>query len=67
MEQVSGFLVQGKKPIAPFMVQITPAARNYAHSEMLVAYDQSGFPKYTPKGVLGSYGSWKMRNMPLML
>lgn len=35
MEQVHGLFRAGEKANAPFIVQITPAARNYAHSEML--------------------------------
>ncbi|MBC8768357.1 class II fructose-bisphosphate aldolase [Arenibacter sp. BSSL-BM3] len=37
MEQVHGLFSSGEKANAPFMVQITPAARNYAHPEMLMA------------------------------
>lgn len=35
MEQVHGLFRAGEKANAPFLVQITPVARNYAHSFML--------------------------------
>ena len=35
MEQVHALFKAGEKANAPFLVQITPAARNYAHSVML--------------------------------
>jgi fructose-bisphosphate aldolase class II len=37
MEQVLGLFSAGERANAPFMVQITPAARNYAHPEMLIS------------------------------
>ena len=37
MEQVLGLFSSGERANAPFMVQITPAARNYAHPEMLIS------------------------------
>jgi fructose-bisphosphate aldolase, class II len=37
MEQVLGLFRSGVRANAPFIVQITPAARNYAHSYMLSA------------------------------
>lgn len=37
MEQVHGLFRAGQRANAPFMVQLTPAARNYAHPEMLLA------------------------------
>jgi fructose-bisphosphate aldolase class II len=37
MEQVHGLFRAGIKADAPFLVQITPVARNYAHSLMLIA------------------------------
>ena len=37
MEQVHGLFRAGEKANAPFLVQMTPVARNYAHSEMLLA------------------------------
>lgn len=37
MEQVHGLFRAGVKANAPFLVQMTPVARNYAHSDMLLA------------------------------
>ena len=37
MEQVHGLFMAGEKANAPFLVQMTPVARNYAHSDMLLA------------------------------
>ena len=37
MEQIHGLFRAGQRANAPFLVQITPVARNYAHPEMLVA------------------------------
>ncbi|WP_420400531.1 class II fructose-bisphosphate aldolase [Flagellimonas sp.] len=37
MEQVHGLFRAGQKANAPFIVQMTPVARNYAHPEMLLA------------------------------
>ncbi len=37
MEQVIGLFRAGTRANAPFLVQITPVARNYAHSHMLTA------------------------------
>jgi len=37
MEQIHGLFRAGIKANAPFLVQITPVARNYAHSLMLIA------------------------------
>lgn len=37
MEQVHGLFRAGEKANAPFLVQMTPVARNYAHSDMLLA------------------------------
>lgn len=37
MEQVHGLFRAGQKADAPFIVQMTPVARNYAHSEMLLS------------------------------
>ncbi|MCM4170737.1 class II fructose-bisphosphate aldolase [Arenibacter sp. TNZ] len=50
MEQVLGLFSSGEKANAPFMVQITPAARNYAHPEMLVAMINAASKIY-PKAV----------------
>lgn len=36
MEQIHGLFRAGEKANAPFIVQITPVARNYAHPEMLI-------------------------------
>ena len=36
MEQIHALFRAGEKANAPFIVQITPAARNYAHSKMLI-------------------------------
>ncbi|MEG3657616.1 class II fructose-bisphosphate aldolase [Arenibacter palladensis] len=48
MEQVLGLFSSGEKAKAPFIVQITPAARNYASPEMLIAMINAAakiFPK----------------------
>lgn len=48
MEQVLGLFSSGEKAKAPFIVQITPAARNYAGPEMLIAMINAAakiFPK----------------------
>ena len=37
MEQIHGLFRAGEKANAPFIVQMTPVARNYAHSNMLLA------------------------------
>ncbi len=37
MEQIHGLFRAGQKANAPFIVQMTPVARNYAHSDMLLA------------------------------
>ena len=50
MEQVLGLFSSGEKANAPFLVQITPAARNYAHPEMLVAMIHAASKIY-PKAV----------------
>ena len=50
MEQVHGLFSSGEKANAPFMVQITPAARNYAHPEMLMAMITAASKIY-PKAV----------------
>lgn len=48
MEQVLGLFSSGEKAKAPFIVQITPAARNYAKPEMLMGMVNAAakiFPK----------------------
>ncbi|WP_223552114.1 class II fructose-bisphosphate aldolase [Aestuariivivens sp. NBU2969] len=37
MEQIHGLFRAGEKANAPFLVQMTPVARNYAHPDMLLA------------------------------
>jgi len=37
MEQIHGLFRAGEKANAPFLVQMTPVARKYAHSDMLLA------------------------------
>ena len=37
LEQIHGLFRAGEKANAPFIVQMTPVARNYAHSDMLLA------------------------------
>ena len=37
MEQIHGLFRAGEKANAPFIVQMTPVARSYAHSDMLLA------------------------------
>lgn len=41
MEQVLGLFRAGQQVRAPFLVQLTPVARNYAHAEMLNAMVQA--------------------------
>ena len=50
MEQIHGLFRAGQKADAPFIVQMTPVARNYAHSEMLLAMI-SAASKIYPKAV----------------
>ncbi|WP_425235424.1 class II fructose-bisphosphate aldolase [Ulvibacterium sp.] len=50
MEQVHALFRAGEKAKAPFLVQITPVARNYAYSEMLSAMVQAASKIY-PKAV----------------
>ena len=50
MEQVLGLFSSGEKANAPFIVQITPAARNYAGPEMLIAMIKAA-AKIFPKAV----------------
>jgi fructose-bisphosphate aldolase class II len=50
MEQVHALFRAGEKANAPFLVQITPAARNYAHSKMLSAMVRAASKIY-PKAV----------------
>ncbi len=50
MEQVHGLFRAGLRANAPFIVQMTPVARNYAHSEMLVAMIEAASRIY-PKAV----------------
>jgi fructose-bisphosphate aldolase class II len=50
MEQVHGLFRAGQRANAPFIVQITPVARNYAHPEMLRAMIEAAsriYPKAT--------------------
>ncbi|WP_431122783.1 class II fructose-bisphosphate aldolase [Flagellimonas flava] len=50
MEQVHGLFRAGEKADAPFIVQMTPVARNYAHPEMLLAIISAAakiYPKAT--------------------
>ncbi|RAJ11436.1 class II fructose-bisphosphate aldolase [Arenibacter echinorum] len=50
MEQVLGLFSAGERANAPFLVQITPAARNYAHPEMLIGMIRAASKIY-PKAV----------------
>jgi fructose-bisphosphate aldolase class II len=50
MEQVHGLFRAGQKADAPFIVQMTPVARNYAHSEMLLSMVEAASKIY-PKAV----------------
>ncbi len=50
MEQVHGLFRAGQKANAPFIVQMTPVARNYAHSQMLLAM-LAAASKIYPKAV----------------
>ena len=50
MEQVLGLFSAGARANAPFIVQITPAARNYAHPEMLIGMIHAASKIY-PKAV----------------
>lgn len=50
MEQVLGLFSAGERANAPFIVQITPAARNYAHPEMLISMINAAARIY-PKAV----------------
>ncbi len=46
MEQIHGLFRAGEKANAPFIVQMTPVARNYAHSKMLLAMIQAAAKIY---------------------
>ena len=37
MEQIHGLFRAGQKAEAPFIIQMTPVARNYAHTSMLLS------------------------------
>ncbi|RTE55194.1 class II fructose-bisphosphate aldolase [Arenibacter aquaticus] len=50
MEQVLGLFCAGERANAPFIVQITPAARDYAHPEMLISMINAAAKIY-PKAV----------------
>lgn len=50
LEQVHGLFRAGQRANAPFIVQMTPVARNYAHCEMLVAMIEAASKIY-PKTV----------------
>ena len=50
MEQVHGLFRAGERAKAPFLVQITPVARNYAHTRMLSAMIDAASKIY-PKAV----------------
>ncbi|MFS4417773.1 class II fructose-bisphosphate aldolase [Maribacter sp. 2307ULW6-5] len=50
MEQIHGLFRAGSKANAPFLVQITPVARNYAHASMLIAMIKAASKIY-PKAV----------------
>lgn len=50
MEQIHGLFRAGQKANAPFIVQMTPVARNYAHSQMLLAMIEAASKIY-PKAV----------------
>ncbi len=52
MEQVHGLFRAGQKANAPFLVQMTPVARNYAHSDMLLAMIDAAAKIY-PKATYG--------------
>src|SRR5690606_2817396 len=50
MEQVHGLFSAAERANAPFMVQLTPVARNYAHARMLSAMIDAAAKIY-PKAV----------------
>lgn len=50
MEQIHGLFSAAEKANAPFIVQTTPVARNYAHQDMLISMIQSAVRIY-PKVV----------------
>ena len=50
MEQVQGLFRAGERANAPFIVQMTPVARNYAHPEMLLSMI-SAAAKIYPKAI----------------
>jgi fructose-bisphosphate aldolase class II len=52
MEQIHGLFRAGQKANAPFLVQMTPVARNYAHSDMLLAMIDAASKIY-PKAKFG--------------
>ena len=47
MEQIHGLFRAGERANAPFIVQITPVARNYAHPRMLLGMIHSAAKIYT--------------------
>lgn len=50
LEQVHGLFSAGQNANAPFIIQMTPAARNYAHSKLLLAMIDAASKIY-PKAV----------------
>jgi fructose-bisphosphate aldolase, class II len=52
MEQIHGLFRAGQRANAPFLVQMTPVARNYAHSDMLLAMIDAAAKIY-PRAMYG--------------
>ncbi len=54
MEQIHALFSAGEKSSSPFIVQMTPVARNYAHSEMLMGIIKAASKIY-PKAIFATH------------
>jgi len=54
MEQVLALFSAGQKSSSPFIVQMTPVARNYAHAKMLIGMIQAAAKIY-PKAIFATH------------
>jgi fructose/tagatose bisphosphate aldolase len=61
MEQVHGLFSAAQESETPIIVQLTPAARNYAHPKMLMAMVQAAAKIYSKTSFCYSFRSWSGR------
>jgi fructose-bisphosphate aldolase class II len=54
MEQIHALFSAGEKSASPFIVQMTPAARNYAHHQMLISMIKAAAKIY-PKAIFATH------------